>query len=130
MILVDPEKWKQFSCNGIRGVHKHYDWDAHAQKYISEIKKFKKACREPASQKALSDPVGERLIRLSTFLVTDIDDTLLGDDASLKELMCILSENRDRLGFGVATGRTLESTVQLCTDLDLMMPDVLIPNRC
>ncbi len=125
-ILVDPEKWKQFSCNGIRGVHRHYDWDAHAQKYISEIKKFKKAGREPASKKALSDPVGERLTRLSTFLITDIDDTLLGDDASLTELMGILRENRDVLGFGVATGRTLESAVQLFKELDLMMPDLFI----
>ncbi len=125
-ILVDPDKWKNFSVNGIRGVHEHYIWDAHVKKYMERIRKFAAADREAVFKHSGPNPVGDRLIRLQGFLITDIDDTLLGDDEALARLMEIMTANRDHIGFGVATGRTVESTMEVFEKYGLPEPDLII----
>ncbi len=125
-ILVDPEKWKTFSGNGIKGVQQHYSWDAHVKKYLEKIREFKKVGGEFHFKRSGTSPVGDRLTGLHFFLITDVDDTLLGDEKALEELMNTLREHRDYIGFGVATGRTAESTVEIFEEMGLITPDLII----
>ncbi|GBC60798.1 glycosyl transferase family 1 [Desulfonema ishimotonii] len=125
-ILVDSEKWKTFSSNGIRGVREHYSWDTHIGTYLNEMKSFANVGGEAIYKKSGSNPVGDRLIRLDAFLITDIDNTLLGDEAALKRLMQIIRENKEHIGFGVATGRTVGSTIRIFEKYGLIVPDVII----
>ena len=57
-------------------------------------------------------------------LICDIDNTLTGDDASLGVLIALLKERRGRLGFGVATGRSIESTREILWSMGLDRVDV------
>ena len=59
-------------------------------------------------------------------LVCDIDNTLIGDREALAELLEWLDAHRDRIAFGIATGRVLESALSVLEEWDVPMPDVLI----
>lgn len=125
-ILVDPDKWKSYSANGIKGVHEHYIWTAHVEKYIKHVRRFAPAGKAPGFKRSSRNPVGDRLMRLKSFVITDIDDTLIGDDDALARLMQIMAKNREYIGFGVATGRTVESTMEIFKEYGLPEPDLII----
>jgi len=73
------------------------------------------------------DPVGRRLTALDYFIITDIDNTLIGEDnTGLNKLMELVREHRDRVGFGVATGRTVESAVAFLKKHGVAETDVII----
>ena len=59
-------------------------------------------------------------------LVCDIDNTLIGDREALAEFLDFLEKHRERIAFGVATGRVLERTLDVLEEWDIPVPDVLI----
>lgn len=61
-------------------------------------------------------------------LVTDLDNTLVGDEAALKELNQQLEQHRQEHGTKIvyATGRSLDLYRALRTEQDLLHPDALI----
>jgi sucrose-phosphate synthase len=64
---------------------------------------------------------------LNHFVVTDIDNTLIGENNDrLQELIALLKENRGSIGFAVATGRTVDSAVKILEQHGVHFPDVLI----
>jgi sucrose-phosphate synthase len=64
---------------------------------------------------------------LNYFFITDIDNTLVGgNNDSLKDLLALLNENREWIGFGVATGRTVESATDYLDQVRVGLPDVII----
>lgn len=127
-IITDKELWTRYSKNGIMNVRKYYTWESHAASYAERIgglmddnQKLELKAARPA------DAVGRRLMRLTHFLVTDIDNTLIGDDNSrLADLMEILQRHRQQIGFGVATGRTSESARTILAKFGIPDPDVII----
>jgi sucrose-phosphate synthase len=127
-IISDPQKWESFSKNGIMNVRKHYTWSAHAERYLDELAKLMAAETATDMERAKPvDAIGRRLACLDYFLVTDIDNTLIGEDNSrLPELLQLLQENREGLGFGVASGRRLESVLKVLKEHDVPVPDVVI----
>ena len=62
---------------------------------------------------------------LQRLLVSDIDNTLTGDDAALTELMAVLKDNQ-ALGFGVASGRSYELIRNAIVEFGLLEPDLII----
>lgn len=60
--------------------------------------------------------------------VTDLDNTLVGDDNALKELNQLLEQHRQDYGTKIvyATGRSLTLYQQLTTEKPLLSPDALI----
>ena len=60
-------------------------------------------------------------------LVSDIDDTLTGDDAALEKLGTALERYRDRLWFAVNSSRPSESVAETLRD---MFPRKLVPDAC
>jgi len=110
-IIADREKWDTFSKNGIMKVRQHYTWESHARTYMNKIGKLPvRAATADMETARPTDAIGRRLARLKALFVTDIDHTLIGEDNSrLPDLLAALQEHRSRVGFVVATGRTVES---------------------
>lgn len=127
-IIADNNKWKAFSKSGTLNVREHYTWETHAKTSIAEFEKLINASKTAKMKVAVpSDPIGRRLARLNYFLITDIDHTLIGDNNErLQELNEILRKYRDHIGFGVATGRTIESTKAYLSKFNVPTPDVII----
>jgi len=129
-LLVDKEKWESCSNNAINGVRKHYSWHAHCKSYLKQLYTLfpeRKNEEEETQEIAWSRPsFGKRLTNVHQLLITGIDDTLVGDDDSMHRLFHILEEHKDKLAWGVATGRSLEMTIEAMTEYDIPMPDILI----
>jgi sucrose-phosphate synthase len=69
---------------------------------------------------------GRRLTNVRYLMITDIDNTLVGDEKSMRELFGFLQERQEEIAWGVATGRSLELTLEAMTEYDFPMPDILI----
>ncbi len=131
-IVSNPSQWKSYSKNGLRGVKRHYSWSGHAQTYCQKIRKLVK----PKRTKNVLVPSGKRLLEANRLLITDIDDTLLINQNSredkakaqeaLHELLRRMSESPLKVGFGIATGRSVESALQVLEEWNVPRPDILI----
>jgi len=125
-ILVNPALWQKYSTNGINNVRLHYSWDTHSKSYMEKLKKMLSGWQKQKIDLVGRDPVGRRLNRLNKFIISDVDNTLLGDEPSLETLMYRLQEKRDLLGFGIATGRTVDSVQKILKESNVPSPDVII----
>jgi sucrose-phosphate synthase len=65
-----------------------------------------------------------KLLESDRLLISDIDNTLLGDRIALKELIDFLQSSE--IAFGVATGRSIESTKQILQEWEVPSPDLWI----
>ncbi|MEX0818747.1 MAG: HAD-IIB family hydrolase [Pirellulaceae bacterium] len=120
--LTEPDQWDTWSRNGITGAHEHYAWKRHADRYLRDVIEIVEAAAEPAlatGRKPRRIPQFDRLI------ITDLDNTLTGDDKSLDEFIELLRAQGDHVGFGIATGRRLDDARRLIEELKLPMPDLL-----
>jgi sucrose-phosphate synthase len=126
-IITDNEKWKQYSKDGTMNIRKYYTWESHSTSYLGEISRISAELGEAKMKVAVpSDAIGRRLAGLNYFIIANIDHTLIGDNERLKELLNLLQENREHIGFGVATGRTIESATDYLKKHRVPMPDVII----
>ncbi len=131
-ILVDREKWSDFSNKGISGVRNHYSWQAHSEQTMKHLAELIPELQEAASETetpGAGEPIpsfGRRLTNVGYLMITDIDNTLIGDDPSMRELFGLLEEKKEEIAWGVATGRSLELTLEAMTEYDFPMPDILI----
>ncbi|AFY61782.1 HAD-IIB family hydrolase [Synechococcus sp. PCC 6312] len=130
--LENPAQWQAWSAQGIAGVRQHYAWTSHVQQYLQQIRHLSTntsiSVLNPVRQLltlAPPHPVRHRLLETDRMLISDIDNTLLGDTESLRELMSAL-ERDENLGFGVATGRHLESAIAILDEWNVPWPDVFI----
>lgn len=127
-ILVNDEKWSAYSKNGIVNVRKHYTWKSHVEKYLDSLDRLvSKQKKTTVNEPYLADKIGKRLTGLNHMIITDIDNTLIGDDNSgLPEFNEFILRNRNSIGFGVATGRTLDSAVEFLKKHNIPNPDIII----
>jgi sucrose-phosphate synthase len=122
--IIDDEKlWKQFSEEGMKNVRKHYTWDAHVEKYLKEVEELVEQGQDNVK---IFSQVGRKLLDAEKLIVSDIDHTLLGDDKALKEFIEILGQTDSRVGFAVATGRTVESAFSVLKENNVPYPDIII----
>lgn len=131
-LLVDKDKWNTYSNNGINGVRTYYSWQGHCEQTILKLQKFiphilapKDTLKTQKSQQK-HPPFGKRLVGVDRLLVTDIDNTLIGDETSMIKLFDLLEENKAQIAWGVATGRSIELTLKVMTEYSIPMPDILI----
>lgn len=120
-LLEDKSRWKKCQQNGLKGVHAHYSWQAHAQRYLELI--------EPIAQRngELVQPAPLRgLSRIERAMVSDLDLNLLGDEASLKQLLALMRKHRKTTKFVIATGRRLDQALKLMKKHGIPEPDILI----
>lgn len=123
-ILIDEEKWISYSNNGIQGVRKHYSWESHAGALVAGYKKIIKSMKKSGTD--LKKSPASRFGSIQKLFVSDIDNTLTGDDKALKKLSVIINKNREKFGFGVASGRRLELIREIVEAENLPRPDVII----
>lgn len=127
-IIADRDTWESFSKNGILNVRKHYTWPRHSQRYFKKVSLISppEAASDMSPAKP-SDGIGRRLTGLDHFIITDIDNTLIGGKSGpIQELVDLLTENKEKIGFGVATGRTVDSVVSYLKKNGIPHPDVII----
>lgn len=120
--VSDWERWKSWCSNGVKGARQHYAWASHVQKYL-------KAVRNVASVKKGTYKFNfnrSQLPVVDRILVCDIDNTLIGDKKGLRNLLKMLKGADSRFGFAVATGRRLDSTLEILEKWGIPLPDILI----
>ena len=60
-------------------------------------------------------------------VVTDLDQSLIGDDAALARLLAVLRENRKDVSFTIATGRRVDSALALMKKHGIPTPTYSLP---
>ena len=119
--LADRDRWRRWSVSGVERVHEHFSWESHATRYIEELRQVVSGGRPSGRHTGAGRmPVIDRIV------VTDIDDTLTGDDEGLRALVERLIDAGPNVGFGIATGRTLDLALEMIDHLGIPVPDMLI----
>ena len=126
--LSNREQWRRWVKNGLANVKRHYSWNGHVEKYMKEIRLLlRKDRKRKRRQYAAAFNAGKSAMPLAKMaLVSDIDNTLLGDKDSLQVLVSWLRDNSRDVIFGIATGRPLESAVDILKRNRVPIPNVLI----
>ena len=121
-IVRDTRLWKRLSNSGKRGVEQNYTWRGHVNKYINLLIKVLRKQRKKikVSMSEIRMPEFER------FLITDIDNTLIGEEKSLRLLVSLLKKSDRSIGFGIATGRHLESVLKVLKKYRVPTPEILV----
>ena len=127
-IMVHEDLWNSFSRNGILKTREFYSWEHHVNDYLKQLEIISNKVLKPEVRTVnRKKQIGKRLAALEYMLVTDIDNTLLGGpEEDVQNLMSILKENGDKIGFAVATGRSLESTAEILEKNNIITPDIII----
>ncbi|NJL67119.1 MAG: HAD-IIB family hydrolase [Calothrix sp. CSU_2_0] len=134
--LTDTKKWQNWSSNGLVNVCKHFSWDSHVETYLDQVRKFPqrrvRSLLSPLRESPGTEspdwhiPDKNRLPTADRFLVCEIDNTLLGEQEALQQLIERINREGHTTGVGIATGRSLESTLSMLEEWRFPMPDLLI----
>lgn len=133
--LTQPDRWQQWSEQGLAGVRRTFSWEAHTEKYLQQIRQLlQPKALHVGSALSVTTPAHRQrrevstnpLIRAEHLFISDIDNTLIGDREGLDQLLAQLLVDDRAIGFGVATGRTLPSALETLQDWQIPLPDVLI----
>ena len=127
-IIADQSSWERYSANGIIATNQLYSWTSFAEKYIALIDDLFKEKNKDSKLYSNKTAYGKRLANAEFFIITDLDGTLVDgkDTAGLNELTTWVNENREKLVFGIASGRNKEITQKAFKEYDLPKPDILI----
>ncbi len=124
-ILSNPSQWQQYAENGIQGVRRHYSWQAHVANYLKIIRPLAENT-DPLPRRNLSRRPG---VYRDKALFTSLDLNLIGDSASLSELMLTMRNHRKLIIMGIATGRRLDEALAMLKLHQIPKPDVLITEQ-
>ena len=121
-VLDDPENWQSLAQNGFKKVKEYYTWDSHVDSYIKMlepiINKTERLPRRTLKRRPIMYHNGA--------IVSSMDQNLLGDLESLKELLNVLAKKRKNISFCIATGRRLDSALRVLRQHNIPQPDALI----
>jgi sucrose-phosphate synthase len=121
-LLRDSDEWRRCADNGLHNVRRLYSWPAHAETYLQRIRPLL-GQRRVLPVKA----IGRRpMLYHDRAIFTDLDQSLLGDPAALKEFVDVVRANRNCATFGIATGRRLDSALGIMRKFNIPLPDVLL----
>ena len=121
-LLHDRQLWDQCAEQGLKGVREHYSWDAHAEQYLEIIRPIIER-----SEVLERRPIRRRKgIYRDRALVSDLDQNLIGDEESLRELISVIRRHVKDAKFAIATGRRFDSALRLMRQYGIPEPDILI----
>ncbi|WP_339134557.1 MAG: HAD family hydrolase [Candidatus Electrothrix sp. GW3-4] len=122
-ILSERSFWQALQRNGLEGVRKHYSWQAHVKKYLKRITPLVKV--KPVLDRR-EEPYQKKIRPATKAVFSDLDQNLIGSSAGRKELIQLIRNNRKKMLFGIATGRTRDSALATMVQKKIPRPDVLI----
>lgn len=122
-ILSNKQTWQGMARQGIKGAHNVFSWPGHAANYLKEVNKI---IRGTKKRNINMRPRIRRLPMSDRVLVCDVDNTLVGESDSLEKLLKKLKTGKQHIGFGIATGRYLESTLKTLKEWGVKEPDFFI----
>lgn len=126
-VVGDARAWQRYARRGISGVANHYTWDAHVDNYVTALDRvIRRSRKQVRRERVVHRPMRNPMPFVERMLVSDIDNTLIGDRAGLAELVRSLRARPRSCGFGVATGRHLPSALEALRQARVPLPDVLI----
>ena len=123
--LSDKAEWRRLAKNGIKGVRRHYSWQAHVEKYLSVVRPLVEKT-EPVTHVRMSRRPG---VFRSRAIFTSIDLNLIGDSDALSVFLQRMHEHRKTTIFGIATGRLLDDALAKLRQHNIPQPDVLITGQ-
>lgn len=125
--LSDRDRWRRWAKAGLRGVHEHYTWDAHVDKYLKEVlrvlhreRKRKRRSLQLAIRSEPSWPVA------NAALIPELGEVLLGDQEALEALLAWVKDHINAMVFGLLTSRSLENIKRTLRTYKIPTPDVTI----
>lgn len=121
--LNDRRRWRRWAKAGLAGVQRHFSWSGHVRTYLREVQR---TVSSQARHQAGSSIPRSRLPTADRILVCDIDNALVGDAASLMRLLDAMKRATCAVGFGISTGRTLQSTLEVLREWRVPNPDFII----
>ena len=121
-LLRDEQAWQRASANGIDKVRELYSWQAHAEAYVQQVRKL--VAR--STPLAVPPPPPSRRRYRDRLVVTDLDQTLIGDPAALRDFLDIMRRHRKKVSFAIATGRRIDSAMALMKKHGIPSPDIFI----
>ncbi|MGD2112630.1 MAG: HAD family hydrolase, partial [Gammaproteobacteria bacterium] len=121
-LLRDREAWQTAARNGLKGVRKHYSWEAHADKYLEQVVSLQGKSRPVDWERPPPRAVHFR----DRALFTDLDQNLVGNPAALQSFSEVMRRNRKCVTFGIATGRRIDTALAIIKKYRIPTPDVLI----
>ncbi|MEO8412952.1 MAG: HAD family hydrolase [Ginsengibacter sp.] len=127
-IIADQALWEKYSANGIVAGSQLYAWSAHVNKYMDIIDSLFRRKDTDALTFVNKTAYGRKLVKADLYIISDLDGTLVDGKKSggLHELKQWIVDKKDKVVFGVASGRNKEITEQAFADYDLPNPDILI----
>lgn len=120
-IIEDKTRWSQYSIAGLSNSKKFFSWDLHTK---SLMKLMKSVIQK--DQKNPYNFLKRRLMSHEKMLICDIDGTLTTNSKELGKLIKMLSEKGNKVGFGIATGRNLQLTLEALNEFSIPIPNFLI----
>lgn len=125
LALSDKKNWRRLAKSGIQGVHRHYSWQAHVEKYMTIIRPIVEKL-EPLPRMNMRRRPG---IFRDRALFTSIDLSLIGNSESLSQFLQTMKAHRRAIIFGIATGRRLDDALATLRLHKIPQPDVLITSQ-
>ncbi len=120
-LLQNKNIWSQAAKNGIKGVRKHYSWQAHTKTYLEKIESL------PGKYQPIPSQLPTRAVRYrDRAIFTGLDQNLVGNLKALKHFAETIKENRKCVTFGIATGRRIDSALVYMKSHSIPTPDILI----
>ncbi|MEB3359041.1 MAG: HAD-IIB family hydrolase [Synechococcales bacterium] len=121
-LLKNPKEWQRLAQNGLRGVRKHYSWEAHAKRYLETIRPLVDKTEVVERQPLIRRP----MLYHDRAIFSDLDQNLLGNPDDLPHFIEVLRTHRKSATFGIATGRRLDTALKALRQYQIPEPDVLI----
>ncbi len=122
-IVSDSGAWQTYSENGVERSRTAYSWKAHVDTYIDRLNTV---FEEEGEKTAVVPSHRSRLPTIDRVVVTDVDNTLTGDDEGTAAFLKALSDAGEFTAFGIATGRSKESALEALNEAGAPVPDIMI----
>ncbi|TWU18112.1 HAD family hydrolase [Allorhodopirellula heiligendammensis] len=122
--LSEPEQWQEWSQAGITGTREHYSWKNHVDRYLRDVSEIIGTSAPPVLSQSPSR-TNKRLPEFDRIIMTDLDNTMTGDEDALRDFIDLMKNAGKDVGFGIDTGRSLAEAMHLIDELGLPRPDVL-----
>ncbi len=123
--LSDPFAWKRLSDSGLQGVRQHYQWRSHVETYLKEVEPL--VNRLSSSFLSIAPEEKSSLLFRDRLVFTGQDKfSSLEESEAVVTLKQLMLDSDRSVGFGIATGRSLNQALSLYQEQCLPHPDVVI----